>query len=444
MRPALFLLFTLMSQVAMSNIESFKLNNGLTLLVKEDHRAPVAISMVWYNVGSADEPGGLTGISHALEHLMFKGTPKYPLGVFSKTIASLGGQENAFTSTDYTAYFEKIAARHLPTSLALEADRMQHLLLDQSEFTKEIKVIQEERRLRTDDNPQALAFERFLATAHLSSPYQHPVIGWMDDIKHLTVPDTRQWYQRFYAPNNATVVVVGDVEPEAVLALVKKEFGNIKKQPPIERKQQTEPPPLGKKMLEVKAPANIPILLQGYTVPSIKTLSETSSKSPADPYVLEVIAALLDAGESGRFDQHLIRGKEQASSIGVEYNPYARYQTQFMIYAAPSPSTSLKTLAAQIQLELDTLKTKPVTPNELNRAKTQLIAQKVFELDSVFQQAMELGLLESTGLGWQLTEQYEPRIRAVTAEQIQAVAKHYFNNNRMTEAHLLPQTGVTQ
>ena len=403
MRTAFLLLFTLISGLAFSEVQSFKLDNGLTLLVKEDHRAPVAVAMVWYKVGSADEPGGLTGISHALEHLMFKGTPTYPLGVFSKTIAGIGGQENAFTSTDYTAYFEKIAAEHLPTSLTLEADRMQHLLLDETEFTKEMKVIQEERRLRTDDNPQALTFERFLAAAHLSSPYHHPVIGWMNDIKHLTVPDVRHWYERFYAPNNATIVVVGDVQPKAVLALVQKEFGALKKQPPVKRKQQIEPPALGKKMLYVKAPANIPILLQGYTVPSVKT---APTKHATDPYALEMIAGILDAGESGRFTQHLIRGKEKASSIGIEYNLYTRYQTQFIIYGAPSASNSLEDLAKHINDELAALKTTPVPADELKRVKTQLIAQKTFERDSVFGQAMELGLLESIGLGWQATQQY--------------------------------------
>ena len=441
MRTAFFLLFMLISELTFSAVQSFKLDNGLTLLIKEDHRAPVAVSMIWYNVGSADEPGGLTGISHALEHLMFKGTPNYPLGVFSKTIAGLGGQENAFTSTDYTAYFENIAAEHLPTSLALEADRMQHLLLDANEFKKEIKVIQEERRLRTDDNPQALTFERFLAAAHLSSPYHHPVIGWMDDIQHLTITDIRRWYQQFYAPNNATLVVVGDVNPKTVLAQVKKQFGNLKKHPFIERKQQTEPRALGKKTLEVRAPANIPILLQGYTVPSLKTASD---KSLDDPYALEVIAGILDIGDSGRFNQHLIHGKEKASSIGIEYNLYARYQTQFIIYGAPSTSSTLEQLAQHIDTELNALKTTPVSPEELNRVKTQLIAQKTFERDSVFGQAMALGMLESVGLGWQVTEQYESRVRAITPAQIQTAAQHYFDDARMTEAHLLPKTGAPE
>jgi len=436
MRTGFILLLTLFAQASFGQVHSFTLDNGLNVLVKEDHRAPVAVAMVWYNVGSADEPGGLTGISHALEHLMFKGTPNYPLGVFSKTIAGLGGQENAFTSTDYTAYFEKIAAEHLPTSLALEADRMQHLLLDEKEFHKEINVIQEERRMRTDDNPQALTFERFLAAAHLISPYHHPVIGWMDDIKHLNVTDIRSWYQRFYAPNNATLVVVGDVDPANVHALAKQYFDAIPKSELIQRKPQVEPPELGKKSITVKAPAEIPLLMQGYTVPTLKSADKAHAN---DPYTLEVIAALLDAGDSSRLSKNLIRGTQRASSVGVDYNLYARYQSLFSVYGTPSASHTLDTLAQDLDTELNRLKTELVSESELKRVKTQLIAQKIFERDSGFGQAMELGLLETVGLGWKITEQYEQRIRHVTAAEIQTVAQRYFNENRMTEARLIPQ-----
>lgn len=435
-RRFLLLLFTLVTSVTYANTKITTLDNGLKVVVKEDHRAPVAISMVWYDIGSADEPGGLTGISHALEHLMFKGTPKNPLGIFSKTIASIGGQENAFTSTDFTAYFEKIAAHHLPTSLELEADRMQHLLLDETEFQKEMKVIAEERRLRTDDNPQALAFERFLATAHLASPYHHPVIGWMSDIQHLTVKDVLHWYDRYYAPNNATLVVVGDVEPEAVFTLAKKHFGQIKSMPLPERKEQVEPPPLGKKELTIHAPANVPLLLLGYTVPSVKTVAHAEEKTP---YVLEVIAAILDAGNSGRLNERIIRGSESASSLGVDYNLYTRYQTQFIIYGAPSHNVTLDELSDKILFELERLKQSEVSPEELQRVKTQLVAQKVFERDSIFGQAMEIGLLETIGLGFDVAGAYEEKINAVTPEDIQATAKRYFNENQMTEAHLIPE-----
>jgi len=405
-------------------------------LVKEDHRAPVAVTMIWYNVGSADEPGGLTGISHALEHIMFKGTTKYPLGIFSKTIAGLGGQENAFTNTDYTAYFEKIAAEHLPTSLALEADRMQHLLLDETEFNKEIKVIQEERRMRTDDNPQALTFERYLSAAHLISPYHHPVIGWMDDIQHLKISDLKIWYQRFYAPNNATLVVVGDVNPDHVYALAQQHFGAIPKSEAMKRKPQIEPPQLGKKNITVKAPAQVPMLLQGYIVPTVKSVDKAHAQ---DPYTLEVIAGLLDAGDSSRFSKNLVRGTQRASSVGTDYNLYARYPTLFTVYGTPSSQHTLDDLSQDLDAELTRLKTTRVADAELKRVQAQLIAQKTFERDSGFGQAMELGLLETVGLGWKTTELYEHQIRAVTPDDIQAVANRYFNEDSQTEARLIPQ-----
>jgi zinc protease len=436
MRVILMTLLTLLSCQTFSQVQQFTLDNGLKILVKEDHRSPVVVSMIWYNVGSADEPGGVTGTSHALEHLMFKGTKKYPLGVFSKTIAAIGGQENAFTNNDYTAYFEKIAAPHLAVSFELEADRMHNLLLDKDEFGREIKVIQEERRLRTDDNPQALTFERFLATAHLASPYNHPVIGWMSDLQQMRVADARTWYRRFYAPNNATVVVVGDVHAADVHALAKKYFGNLQKRPPIERKPQKEPPRFGKKTVAVHAPAQMPMLMLGYTAPSIKTTSATNS---VDPYALEIIAGILDAGDSGRVSSQLIRGKQIASNVDIFYNLYARYQTQFILYGTPSQSHTIDELRDGILTELKRLQTERIDDKELQRVKTQIISQKTFERDSIFSQAMELGLLETIGLGWQVAEKYVDQINSVTPLQLQNVAQQYFQNNNMTEAQLIPK-----
>ncbi len=436
MRVVLIALLTLISYQTFSQVQQFTLDNGLKILVKEDHRAPVVVSMVWYNVGSADEPGGITGTSHALEHLMFKGTKKYPLGVFSKTIASIGGQENAFTNNDYTVYFEKIAANHLAVSLELEADRMQNLLLDKEEFGKEIKVIQEERRLRTDDNPQALTFERFLATAHLTAPYNHPVIGWMSDLQQMSVTDARAWYQRFYVPNNATLVVVGDVNAPHVFTLAKKYFGHLEKRPQIERKPEKEPPRLGKKTVDVYASAQVPMLMLGYTVPSVKT---TTSDNSLDPYALEIIAGILDAGNSGRVSSQLVRGKHIASNVDVFYNLYARYQTQFILYGTPSQSHTASELKKGIITEIKRLQTEPVNEKELQRVKTQIIAQKTFERDSIFGQAMELGLLETLGLGWQTAGKYIDRINSVTAQQVQKAAQRYFQGNNMTQALLIPK-----
>ncbi len=423
----------LLSCQTFSQVQEFKLNNGLKVLVKEDHRAPIAVSMIWYNIGSADEPGGITGVSHAIEHMMFKGTPQYPLGVFSKTIAALGGTENALTSNDYTAYFEKVAANQLATCFALEADRMNNLLLDANEFAKEIKVIQEERRMRTDDNPQALAFERFLATAHLASAYNHPVIGWMTDLKQMRIDDLKQWYERYYAPNNATLVVVGDVNPEQVFSLAKKYFDPIPKKSIPLREAQQEPPALGKKNIIVHGHAKLPLLLIGYTVPSVKTAKKTW-----EPYALELIAGILDAGDGARFTKELIRKNHVAAGADAYYNIYSRYQTQFIVYGAPSQDHSIQDLEKGLLNQLDQLKTQLVSPQELQRIKNQIIAQKTFEKDSIFGQAMELGLLETTGIGWQHREDYNEAINKITPQQIQQTAQRYFQENNRTEAELKP------
>lgn len=437
MHKILITLLMLLSCQTFSQVQEFILNNGLKVLVKEDHRAPIAVSMIWYNIGSADEPGGITGVSHAMEHMMFKGTTKYPAGIFSKTIAALGGQENAFTNNDYTAYFQKIDSAQLATSFELEADRMNNLLLDANQFSKEIKVIQEERRLRTDDNPQALAFERFLATAHLTAPYNHPVIGWMSDLQQMTSTDLRNWYQQYYAPNNATLVVVGDVNPEKVHALAQQYFGNIPKRTVLERKPQQEPPALGKKNVTIYGPAKFPLLLIGYTVPSVKTATK-----PWEPYALEIIAALLDAGDGARFTKNLIRGSHVATGADVYYNLYSRYQTQFIVYGAPSQNHQIKDLQTGLISEFNSLKNTAVSAQELQRIKNQIIAQKTFEKDSIFSQAMELGLLETVGIGWRNTNNYNQAINSVTAEQIQQTAQHYFQEDNMTEAELRPAQHV--
>nr|WP_131793855.1 pitrilysin family protein [Fluoribacter gormanii] len=435
MRKILFTLFMLLSCQSFSQVQEFTLNNGLKILVKEDHRAPIAVSMIWYNVGSADEPGGITGVSHAMEHMMFKGTKKFPLGVFSKTIASIGGQANAFTNNDYTAFFEKTDASKLASSFELEADRMHHLLFDSNEFAKEIKVIQEERRLRTDDNPQALAFERFLATAHLNAPYHHPVIGWMSDLKNMKVEDLQEWYKKYYAPNNATLVVVGDVTSEKVRILAEKYFGDLPKYPIPERRLQKEPPSLGQKIVRIQAPAKLPLLMIGYSAPSVSTTKESY-----EPYALEIIAGILDAGESARFSKNLIRGKHIATGADTYYNPYTRYQTQFIIYGSPSQNHTLNDLQDGLLSELDDLKNHPVSEIELQRIKNQIIAQKTFEKDSIFGQASELGLLQTIGIGWQKADEYTKAINAITPQQVQQTAQRYFQEKNMTTAILEPQT----
>lgn len=433
MRRALLLFLITMTCHAGGKIHEYVLDNGLKLIVKEDHRAPVAVTMIWYKIGSADEPSGITGVSHALEHMMFKGTPRYPMGTFSKTIASIGGQENAFTNYDYTAYYEKVAAIQLPVTFELEADRMANLLLDKQEFAKENKVIQEERRLRTDNNPQALAFERYMASAYLAVPYHNPVIGWMNDIQQLNITDLRAWYANFYAPNNATLVVIGDVKPEKVYDLARLYFGNLTKKPELIRKKQEEPRALGPKVAKISAPAKLPMLAMGYSVPSVK-----SAKNLWEPYALELVAGILDAGESARFAKDLLRGKQIASSAGVYYDLYTRYPSQFMLFGIPSQNHSMDDLKKAMLAQIQALQKTPVGADELERIKKQIIAQKTFERDSIFTQAMEIGILETIGLGFNTAERYADRINQVTPAQIQEVANRYLKQDQLTEVQLTP------
>jgi len=435
MRRAIAIILAALSLNALASVHSFTLDNGLKLLVKEDHRTPVVVNMLWYNVGSADEPTGITGVSHALEHMMFKGTAKYPTGTFSRTVAAVGGQENAFTNYDYTAYYEKTSAAQLPTSLELEADRMQNLIFNQDEFKKEIKVIQEERRQRADDNPQALTEERFMAAANLSNPYHHPVVGWMNDLKHLNINDVQAWYESFYAPNNATLVVVGDVDPQKVYNLTKLYFGNIKKRPDYQRKPQAEAPSLGAQTIEVHAPAQVPMVMFGYRAPSIK-----SAKTAWEPYALEIFGAVLNAGESSRFSKNILHKRQLVTNVDLQYNLFSRYQTQFIFYDSPAEGHTLAEVKNAIINEINQLKKTPPTEAELNRIKTQIIAQKTFEKDSIMGQAMELGLLETIGVGWKAADAYTDNINAITAEQVSEVARRYFVEQALTEAHLIPQT----
>jgi len=425
-------LMTFMSH-ATTPLQKYTLDNGLKIIVKEDHRAPVAISMIWYNIGSADEPGGITGVSHALEHMMFKGTHDYPTGTFSQTIAKRGGQENAMTNYDYTAYFEKIAAVELPIALKLEADRMHNLIFAPDEFNKEIKVIQEERRLRTEDNPQALTLERYLATAHLSEPYQHPIIGWMGDLQEMKLNDVKTWYQHFYAPNNATLVVVGDVSGQQVYDLAKLYFNEIPRQPNYIRKKQVEPPSMGAKRVDINKPAQLPVIMMGYTTPTV-----TTAKEPWEPYALELAAGILNAGDSSRFAKNLIRGAHVANAAEVYYNLYARYQTQFILIGIPTPNYSTDRLKQIFLQEISRLQRELISDAELDRIKTQIIAQKTFEKDSMFGQAMEIGLLETLGLNAESANHYTDQIKQVTAQQIQAVTQRYFIEKNMTEARLTP------
>jgi zinc protease len=419
---------------AANAVHEYELDNGLKLIVKEDHRAPVMVSQVWYKVGSSYEHDGITGVSHVLEHMMFKGTDAYPTGQFSQIISENGGRENAFTSRDYTAYFQTMEAGRLPVSFELEADRMRNLMLPNEEFLKEVQVVMEERRMRTEDNPQSLTYEQFNATAYVSSAYRIPVIGWMDDLENMEINDLRVWYEKWYAPNNATVVVVGDVDPKYVYKQAKKYFGPLKPSEITPPKPRVEIKQLGRKRIDVEAPAKLPYLMMGYKTPVVLTTDEDW-----EPYALEVLANVLDGGDSARLTNELVRGSEIAVSAGVGYDAFDRMEGLFLFSGTPSNGHSIETLETALLAQVKKLQEEQVSQAELDRVKAQIRAEKVYEQDSIFYQGMQIGILETIGLDWKEADKYLPGIEAVTAEQVQAVAKKYLVDERLTVAQLVPQ-----
>ncbi|MBI4006554.1 MAG: insulinase family protein [Gammaproteobacteria bacterium] len=416
------------------------LESGLKLLVKTDHRAPVVVSQVWYKVGSSYEHDGITGISHALEHMMFKGTEKHPGGDFSRIISANGGQENAFTGADYTAYFQTLEKSRLAISFELEADRMRNLSLPADEFTREIEVVKEERRWRTEDDPQSYTYEIMMATAFQTSPYRNPIIGWESDLEKMTIEELRDWYSRWYAPGNATVVVVGDVEANAVYELAKKYFAHLPngETPALANRQEADQ--LGIKRIKVKRPAELPYLLMAYKVPAFRTAVNNPDKIPEwEPYALEVVAGILDGGDSARFSKNLIRGREIASAISVSYDLSSRLDDVFVISSVPSHDHSIEQLEQAVRDEIEDLKTNRISAEELERVKAQVVANDIFERDSAFYQGMIIGVLETVGLSWRHADEYVDRVKAITAEQVQAVVKKYLVDDGLTVAELDPQ-----
>lgn len=427
------LLMVWLLPVTAATVHEHTLENGLKILIKEDHRAPVVVSQVWYGVGSAYEPMGTTGLSHVLEHMMFKGTERHAPGEFSRIIAANGGQENAFTSRDYTAYYQQLEKSRLPISFEMEADRMRNLRLTEEEFAKEVNVVMEERRLRVEDDPQSIAVEQFFATAFVNNPYRIPVIGWMEDLKQMTVDDLRQWYKTWYAPNNATLVVVGDVDPKEVVELAKKYYGALEPSeiPPI--KSRPELQQRGTKRIKVKVPAELPFIIMGYQAPTLKTAVEAW-----EPYALEVLNAVLDGGESARFANDLVRGQQIAASADAGYSLYSRFSNAFTLDGIPTPGHGVEDLEKAFREQVKKIQDSPPSEEELDRVKAQVVASNVYELDSVFYQAMKLGSLTTMGLDWKVADEYVERIRAITPEQVQKVAQKYLTEEQLTIAVLEP------
>lgn len=438
MRTKNFLMLLLvMPLTAFANaaIQEFKLDNGMKLVVQEDHRSPVVVSQVWYRAGSLDEVNGKTGVAHVLEHMMFKGTKEVKAGQFSRLIAAAGGKENAFTSTDYTCYFQQLEKSHLPLSFKLEADRMANLQLTDEEFAKEIKVVMEERRWRTDDKPQSKVNEAFQGTVYRAHPYARPVIGFMNDLENMTADDAREWYNNWYAPNNATLVVVGDVKADEVYKLAKQYFGKLKPKALPVRKPQVEPEQLGERRVVVKAPAKLPYLLMGYHVPALE-----NPDTDWEPYALEVLAGVLSGNPAARLNQRLVRDSKQAIDASAGYDLLSRgRQSIFMLDATPSEGKTVADLEAALIQQIEMIKESGVTAEELDRVKAGVIAADVYKRDSMFYQAMQIGTTETIGFSWKILDDYPNKLRAVTAEQVQAVARKYLLKDNLTVATLDPQ-----
>lgn len=432
------LILSALPTIAFAEIQEFKLNNGLKLIVQEDHRSPVVVSQVWYRAGALDEVNGKTGVAHVLEHMMFKGTKKLKPGQFSRLIAAAGGKENAFTGQDFTCYFQQLEKSKLPLSFKLEADRMANLQITDEEFAKEINVVMEERRWRTEDKPQSKVNEQFQAIAFRAHPYARPVVGHMNDLENMTAADAREWYKNWYTPNNAIVVVVGDVKAAEVLKLAKQYFGPVKPRAFPARKPQVEPAQIGERRAVVKAPGKLPYLAMGFHVP---TIPNTKSDTPDwEPYALEVLAGVLSGNDSARLNQKLVRETSLAVDVGAGYDTTSRgQQSLFELVGTPAEGKTVAELEGALLAQIELIKTGGVTQQELNRVKASVIAADVYQRDSMFYQAMQIGQLETMGYSWRLLKEYPEKLKTVTSEQIQTVAKKYLVKDNMTVATLDPQ-----
>jgi zinc protease len=411
-----------------AEVKEYTLDNGLKVLISEDHKVPLATFEIWYKVGSRDEQSGKTGLSHLLEHMMFKGTPKYGSKIFSKIIQRNGGVDNAMTSKDYTMYFQTMASDRIGISIDLESDRMANLIMDPKETVAERSVVMEERRLRTDDDPQNALFENFLATAVMTHPYRRPVIGWMSDIASLTRNELYDHYRNFYAPDNAFIVIVGDVNPEEVMKKIKAAFGDMKKSRLQNVPVTREPVQMGEKRMYLRKEAELPYLLAGYHTPSFPH---------EDSAGLEVLGSILSGGKSARLYRSLIYEKKLGLSAGADYSGMYIDPFLFFLWATPVPGKDIAELEKVLFAEIEAIKNAPPSESEVQKAKNQIEASFIFGQDSLYMQAMKIGMFEMLG-SWKLMDKYIEGIRKVTPQEVQRVAKKYLTEDNRTVGTLIP------
>jgi zinc protease len=424
---------------ATTGVQQFTLSNGMTLLVQPDRRAPTAMHMVWLRVGSMDEVDGTSGVAHVLEHMLFKGTKKVPVGEFSRRVAALGGQENAFTSRDYTGYYQQIPSSKLEDVMQLESDRFAHNQWPDEEFRKELEVVKEERRMRTDDQPRALLMEQLHAAVFTASPYHRPIVGWMSDLDAMTPDDARQFYRRWYVPANAAIVVAGDVDAARVRALAEKYYGRIPARAVPTRKPRTEPAQPGLRRLTVKAPAEQAYVALAFRVPSLERLDALTA-SDQDALALVALSAVLSGYDGARLERALSQGPDRvADTSGSSADVMGRGPSLFYLSGVPAQGKTAQQVEDALRAQVARVASEGVNPAELERVKTQWMASTVYQRDSLSSQASELGSNWVLGLPLNAQERTIALLRSVTPAQVQSVAQRYFGDDQLTVATLAPQ-----
>jgi zinc protease len=414
----------------LAGVQEHILSNGLKVLLWESPKAPVVTVQVWYRVGSRNEVMGRAGLSHMLEHMMFKGTERHPKGTFSRTIRKNGGNDNAFTSQDYTAYFENLASDRVELALELEADRMHGLVLDAKEFQLEREVVKEERRLRTEDDPQSYLVEQLFAQVFMVHPYHWPIIGWFSDLNAMTLEDLKNYYDTYYSPNNATLIVVGDIKAEALLPTIRRLFEPIPRGPAPPKQAVTEPEQHGERRIVVKREAQVPFVMMGYRVPNYEN---------DDAYALTILEAILSHGKSARLYRSLVYEQKVALAAAADYDFFQADPGLLYFYAVVRPGKKPEDVEQALSREIERLQAAPPNDQELQRAKNQVEADFLFGNDSTFRQAMLLGQAETVGAGWQQVGKFQERIRSISAQDVQRVAKQYLTPDTRTVGILIPQ-----
>lgn len=424
--------FLVSGNAGASEVREYTLENGLKVILIEEHKAPVVTFQVWYRVGAKDEPAGRSGLSHLLEHMMFKGTPKYGPSVLSRTVQKNGGTDNAYTTKDYTVYFAMLSSDRVALAVELEADRMQNLTLDPKETASEKSVVMEERRLRYEDDPQNALFEEVMAAAYKVHPYQRPVIGWMSDLQNIEREALFKYYKTYYAPGNAVIVVAGDIDGEEMMKQIRAAFDDVPRGPESESVMSREPDQQGERRVILKREAELPYVLMAYHTPSFPD---------EDSYALEVLNGILSGGKSARLYQSMVYDKKIALAADADYSGFSKNPYVFFLAATAAPGKDIKDVESALLREIEKIQEIPPSEREVQKAKNQIESSFIMGQDSIFVQAMKYGTFEMLG-GWKLIDAYVEGIRNVTPKDVMKAAKKYFHEENRTVGILIPAKKV--